>query len=224
MQIKAFSPILSDMSSAKINFSRDKLRAAVLHVIGQCKPDRLGAVKLHKVLYYSDMLTFLDTGQPVTGAEYRKRPFGPTCDAVLSVLDELARTGDVSIERVDYHGFLKKQFKLNGSPDTNQLSADEKTTLNEMVDFVCNNNSAKTISDFSHDMVWEMVEFGDIIPYHNAIHLIPNIASPDAVAWGEAEAEKIAGHRSKSQNSPLAGIDSGAFRSRLVELSRRRSV
>ncbi|MGO4836011.1 Panacea domain-containing protein, partial [Rhizobiaceae sp. 2RAB30] len=70
------------MGTRQITFSRDKLRAAVLHVISSCKPDRLGAVKLHKVLYYSDMLSYLDTGKPVTGAEYRKRPFGPTCDAV----------------------------------------------------------------------------------------------------------------------------------------------
>ncbi|MGO4842398.1 hypothetical protein AB4144_60040, partial [Rhizobiaceae sp. 2RAB30] len=98
------------------------------------------------------------------------------------MLDELAYNNVISIERVEYHGFQKKQFRLTGGADTNRLSADEKATLDEMVDFVCNNNSAKTISDFSHDMVWEMVEFGDVIPYYNAIHMIPNIASPEAAS------------------------------------------
>lgn len=191
-----------------------------MHVIGASKPDRLGAVKLHKVLYYTDMLTFLDTGKPVTGAEYRKRPYGPTCDAVLSVLDELRYTDQIKVENVEYHGYLKKQFTLAGEPPaTNHLSDSEIETLNEMVDFVCNNNSAKTISDFSHDMVWEMVEFGDVIPYHNAILLVPNVASPDATAWGEQEAASIADTRSQSKNAPLEGIDSRAFRARLVSMS-----
>jgi len=206
------------MGSRQIVFDRDKLRAAVLHVIGLCKPDRLGAVKLHKVLYYSDMLTYLDTGKPVTGAEYRKRPFGPTCDAVLTVLDDLSRNGEISIEKVEYHGFLKKQFTLVSNPETNRLSESEKATLAEMVDFVCYNNSAKTISDFSHDMVWEMVEFGDIIPYHNAIHLIPNVPSREATIWAETEAKRIA--PSRAEPDRVAGIDAGAFRARVAELLR----
>ena len=213
------------MGSRQIAYSRPKLRAAVLHVIRQTAPDRLGAVKLHKVLYYADMLSYLDTGQPVTGAEYRKRPFGPTCDAVLSVLDELQASGMIEVQKVEYHGYLKKQFKLTGSPDTNYLSEDEKSTLDEMVDFVCNNNSARTISDFSHDMVWEMVEFGDIIPYYNSILMIPTDIPPDAVEWGETEAATVADTRSKSSSATaLAGRDARAFRARMVELSRSRAI
>ncbi|MBZ9604004.1 Panacea domain-containing protein [Phyllobacterium chamaecytisi] len=201
---------------------KEKLRAAVLHVVSACRPDRLGAVKLHKVLYYSDMVTFLDTGSPITGAAYRKRPFGPTCDAVLPLLNELASDGTIQVENVEYHGFLKKQFKLNTPVETNQLSQDEISTLDEMIDFVCNNNSAKTISEFSHDIVWQMVEFGEIIPYHNAINLIPNIPSPEAMQWAEIEAARIADSRSKSASTgAMAGSDAGAFRARLVELSRR---
>lgn len=213
------------MGSRQIVYSRAKLRAAILHVIRQTAPDRLGAVKLHKVLYYADMLSYLDTGQPVTGAEYRKRPFGPTCDAVLPVLDELQASGTIEVQKVDYHGYLRKQFQLTGSPDTNYLSEDEKSTLDEMVDFVCNNNSARTISDFSHDMVWEMVEFGDVIPYYNSILMIPTDASSDAAEWAETEAAQVADTRSKSSSAAaLAGRDARAFRARLVELSRSRAV
>lgn len=209
------------MATADVKYNREKLRAAILHVIGMCEPDRLGAVKLHKVLYYSDMLLFLEMGHPITGAQYRKRPFGPTCDAALSVLDELARDRAISVEMVNYHGFQKKQFSLNAPADTNHLSAVEKAVLVEMIDFVCNSNSAKTISDFSHDMVWEMVEFGDIIPYHNAIHLIPNVPSQDAMDWAEAEVRQIADTGlGATSESPVAGSRGSAVRARLAELSR----
>ena len=209
------------MATASVRFDREKLRAAILHVISTCKPERLGAVKLHKVLYYSDMLLFLETGKAITGAQYRKRPFGPTCDAALSVLADLERESAVSVETVDYHGYLKKQFRLNAPADTNHLSGLEKAVLDEMVEFVCNNNSAKTISDFSHNMVWEMVEFGDIIPYHNAIHLIPSVPSQEALDWAEAEAASSADSGlGATTESPVAGSRESAIRARLAELSR----
>ncbi|MEX0956966.1 MAG: Panacea domain-containing protein [Rhizobiaceae bacterium] len=202
-------------------FDREKLRAAVLHVIGACNPERLGAVKLHKVLYYSDMLLFLETGNPITGAVYRKRPFGPTCDAALGTLSDLDREGAISVDIVDYHGYQKKQFRLNAPADTNHLSGVEKAVLDEMVEFVCNSNSAKTISEFSHDMVWEMVEFGDVIPYHNAIHLIPSVPSQDALDWAAAEAESIASTGlGTTPEGPVAGSRGSAIRARLAELSR----
>lgn len=198
----------------------DKLRAAILHVISSCKPDNLGAVKLHKVLYYTDMMTFLDTGSPVTNATYRKRPFGPTCDVLLAALEDLEAEGAIEVETVDYHGFKKKEFTLKAPSKTNQLSDDEKTTLDEMIDFVCNNNTAKSISDFSHDMVWEMVEFGEVIPYHNAINLIPHEASKEALEWGQAEAKRIADIRSGTEaerEESLALVDVSAVRARMVE-------
>lgn len=205
----------------RARLNRDKLRAAVLYVAGSCAPEDLGAVKLHKVLYYSDMLSFLDTGAPITGAEYRKRPFGPTCDAVLPVIDDLVREQAISVETVPYHGYRKKQFRLQRQADTNQLSAGEKALLDEMVEFVCKNHSAKTISEFSHDMVWEMVEFGEVIPYHNSIHLIPSVPSKEALDWAGGEAEHIAGTGlGAATESPVAGSRGSAIRARLAELSR----
>jgi uncharacterized protein YlxP (DUF503 family) len=209
------------MGQARFKTDWDKLRAAVLHVISTCDPESLGAVKLHKVLYYSDMLSYLDTGRPITGAEYRKRPFGPTCDSILPILNDLQRKGEIEVQSVSYHGFQKKQFRALGLVRTNHLSADEKEVLDEMIEFVCRNNTAKTISDFSHSLAWEMVEFGDVIPYHNAFNLVPNMASAESMAWAEEEAAKLESSGQKSPDAPLAGIDSRAFRARLVELSGR---
>lgn len=206
------------MGQNRFTLNWDKLRAATLHVIGSCVPEDLGAVKLHKVLYYSDMLSYLDTGCPITGAEYRKRPFGPTCDALLPLIDDLARSHSIGVETVPYHGYRKKQFRLLRQADTNHLSLEEKELLDEMIEFVCKNHSAKTISEFSHGMVWEMVEFGDVIPYHNALHLIPSVPSDDAVEWGISEADAIAGARSKSTGEAVAGTDARAFRARLAAM------
>jgi hypothetical protein len=215
---------LTNMVPSGMPFDREKLRAAVLYVVGSCAPSSLGAVKLHKVLYYSDMMTYLASGKAITGAEYRKRPYGPTCDAILPLLGELSREGILKIEHVSYYGYRKKEFQLLVESDSNQLSSEEKATLDEMMDFVCNQNSARTISEFSHDMVWEMVEFGEVIPYHNAILLVPNVVSDEAIAWAEAEGTLVADARSKSADQTVAGRDARDFRARLVELRSVRTI
>lgn len=207
------------MASGDIKFDRDKLKAAILHVIKSCEADDLGAVKLHKVMYYSDMLYFLVSGRAITGAEYRKRPFGPTCDDVLRILNELQNEDQISVERVNYFGYWKNQYHLHTDPDTNHLAKHEIDVIDEIIDFVCKNQTAQTISEFSHDMVWDMVEFGDVIPYHNAIHLIPNDISLEAADWAQTAVEDFESKRPKSSDSKVESRDAGAFRASLVQLS-----
>lgn len=213
------------MASRKIQFDREKLRAAARYVIAMCPPDALGAVKLHKCLYYSDMLGFIATGRAVTGAEYRKRPFGPTCDALLPVLKEMERDGEIERETVDFHGYKKTQFKILSACDTNRLSEVDRAILDDVVAFVCRNNTAKSISDMSHDMVWDMVEFGDVIQYHHALNLIPSFPSEEADVWGEKQAEDIADFgQAPAYKEGVAGRATAAIRGRMAEILRQRPV
>ena len=60
-----------------IQFDRRKL-LSVVHCICATGPvEELGRVKLHKILYFADMLHYAARGQPLTGVEYQKQPFGP---------------------------------------------------------------------------------------------------------------------------------------------------
>ena len=72
-----------------MQFDLAKLKDVILYACSRCEPSRLGAVKLHKILYFSDMIYYANVGAPLTGATYRKRPMGPTCDQLLATLNEL---------------------------------------------------------------------------------------------------------------------------------------
>ena len=65
--------------TAHVQFDRDKLKAVILHLCRTVPAERLGAVKLHKTLYFTDMLRYAQARRAVTGATYKKRPYGPTC-------------------------------------------------------------------------------------------------------------------------------------------------
>jgi len=169
----------------KFELDIEKLKEAICLVVASCKPSELGAVKLHKVLYYADMLTYISNGNPITGATYKKRPYGPTCDAMLWAVKELERQGAIEINETDFHGYRKKEFCGRRICNYSRLSEKEIETYKEVIDFVCRNNTAQTISDFSHDMVWDMVEFGEDIPYNAALNWIPTEVSKDALNWAE---------------------------------------
>jgi hypothetical protein len=210
------------MAARDVKFDKEKLLSAILYIVQNTRPDRLGAVKLHKVLYYADMMTFLETGRAITGTVYRKRPFGPASNAVLHALDELSGDGRLEIEWVDYHGFQKMQFSAAVLTDTNALSKAELETLDEMIDFVCNANSARTISELSHDLPWQMVEFGDVMPYHNAISMIPSFPSDDDLEWAAEEVKRVETARAGSDK--VEDIDPATFRGRVAEMRRVRQI
>lgn len=175
----------------KFNLDKKKLKEAICLVVANCKPEELGAVKLHKVLYYADMLNYIANGIPITGATYKKRPFGPTCDAMLWSVKELEQEKAIRVEENEFHGYRKKEFHRLRHCNYSSLSEEEINTYKDVIEFVCRNNTAQTISDFSHDMVWDMVEFGEDIPYNAALNWIPTEVSEDALGWVVEESGKV---------------------------------
>jgi hypothetical protein len=161
-------------------FDASKMRAVILYALNKCDPSDIGAVKLHKVLYYLDMISYADLGRPVTGAKYVKRPHGPVNSKLLALLSKMESDREISISEVEYYGYLKKQFTPLKKPDSKELSNYEASLLDEVVDFVCKKNSAKTISEYSHNRAWEIAEFGDEIPYRRAYMLFPSEVSSEA--------------------------------------------
>jgi Protein of unknown function (DUF4065) len=196
-----------------MQFDRGKLKSVILHTCAACEPSHLGAVKLHKVLYFVDMIRFAQTGTSVTGSTYRKRPLGPTCDQLLPTLRELEATKLLTVREVDYFGFKKKEFIANSRADLSRLAEDELSLLDEVIDFVCRQNTAKTISEYSHNRAWEQAEFGEELKYTSAFLLFPSQASPEALEWAGREGQSVDEARSENK---LAGKDFGTFRSEVL--------
>ena len=75
---------------------QDKFDNLVHYIIWQC-PDwnKLGSVKLHKILWKSDTQHFLLRGVPVTGARYIKHERGPVTNELLRSRDRLKAAGKI---------------------------------------------------------------------------------------------------------------------------------
>ena len=201
-----------------MQFDRAKLKTVILYTCLKCDSSQLGSVKLHKVLYFADMLRYAHVGTPITGATYRKRALGPTCDQLLSTIRDLESEGALAIRDVDYFGFRKKEYKPLGEPEIDRLSESETSLLDEVIEFVCRNNTAKTISDYSHNRAWEMAEFGDVLPYHSVFLLFPTQVSPEAMKWASGEIRNLEAER--SHNEAVGSTAFRDFRNRVLETRR----
>jgi uncharacterized phage-associated protein len=138
-------------------FSKPKLGAMIEYLVGHGQ--NVYKTTLNKLLFYSDLTAFYLSGQGISGAMYRNRPYGPVPDASESMLDELIRDGVVA---VDPH---TKTLQPATSTGAAVLSDEEKKVL-DWVTASYGDLSASEISDASHqEMAYRYTQPNEPIAY-----------------------------------------------------------
>ena len=62
--------------------------------------------------------------------------------------------------------------------------------VDQMIEYVCEKHTARSISDVSHDHVWQAAEDGEEIPYYT-IFALPGKITDDEREWALAELEGL---------------------------------
>jgi len=177
-----------------VQFDRSKMLAVVHYVCAKVPVEELGRVKLHKILYFADMLHYAATGRPLTGVDYQKQPFGPAARNLKWAIQTLEKEGLLEVSRRDYFGFPKDDFISKRPPDPESLTERERALLQDVMDFV-RLRAAREISELSHNDAWAAVKMGERIPYYSAFSLYPVQLDEADIEWGEAEARRIVAQR-----------------------------
>ena len=176
-----------------MEFNRDKLKALIHYVCDKVDdPFQLGAIKLNKILWLSDILAYLVIAEPITGERYIKRQYGPVPSHILVALKELQAEGLIKIKDVEFHGFKKKEFLALESADATSFNTYELDIINDVIDDVCNNHTAKSISDFSHNDLWEMAMIGEEIPYEATFAVKMGELNESDIEWARGVLDKAA--------------------------------
>ncbi len=178
------------IASPQMKFDSQKLKDVVLYVCNKCSEEDLGNVKLHKILYFADMLHFLGTGKPLTGVDYQKQNYGPVARHLSWATNELAREGALKIVKRDYYGYKKIDYSVLQTNLSSRLSNYETHLLEDVIQFVCE-KSAKEISELSHMAPWEAAEMGETIPYYSAFGLLPATLSDADVEDSKLEIKAL---------------------------------
>jgi hypothetical protein len=150
-----------------MQFDHNKFKALLHYIVWQAgDKDGFGAVKLYKVLWFSDAREYQLRGNPITGEIYIREKHGPMPRHGLAVIEELKRDGMISVTEGEYYGKRIRHFHSRRVPDRLSLSDDQRKTVDYWIKHVADDHTAQSISERSHDYAWEIAKLGEEIPYH----------------------------------------------------------
>ena len=148
----------------------DKLRELVLYVCTASEQDEaFGSVKLNKLLFYSDFLSYLERGSPITGQEYFKLEFGPAPRLMRPLMDDMKASEQLAIAERSYFGRKQKKPVALREAHLTGFTAQEIATVDQVLRTFQEHNG-REISELSHDFPgWQLAEEGETIPYSSAL-------------------------------------------------------
>jgi Protein of unknown function (DUF4065) len=163
--------------------STNRLAALAHYVIWRCDPADLGDVKLYKILWFADLEHYRRTGRTLTGATaYTKRQYGPVPRGIMEALDTLEHEGKIAIAKENYYGRPKTMFLARSRPDLQEFHGDEIAIVDMMADVICQKHTAASISELTHDALWEETAIGADMSI-GAASVISGEITPDDLDW-----------------------------------------
>ena len=160
-------------------------------IIDECRetPERLGAVKLNKILWFADTLTYQKFGKSATGETYVKRQRGPVPKTILATLTELKAEGRIKILE-PVHDYDTRKFISMKPPDTSSLSNETREITRYLVRALRDHTAAE-ISDASHNEAWKAAAVGEEIPMYATLAVGKGSVTPEIKAWAESEIKRL---------------------------------
>jgi transcriptional regulator with XRE-family HTH domain len=144
----------------------NKFKNVLLYILERCagKPN-VGETVLNKLLYFSDFNYYELYEEHLTGAKYRKLPFGPVPQKLDTILNKMIDAGQLQRVKTEYHGYPQTRYLPLIKADLTALKASEKEVIDRVIDQM-SDWSASYISDYSHkDLPWEVTDEGKELSY-----------------------------------------------------------
>jgi transcriptional regulator with XRE-family HTH domain len=149
----------------------NKLKNVLLYILERCagKPN-VGETVLYKLLYFSDFNYYELYEEHLTGAKYRKLPYGPVPQKLDIIIGQMIEKGQLQRVKTDYHGYPQIRYLPLEKADLTELRASEKEVIDRVIEQMCD-WTATMISDYSHkDLPWEVTDEGKDISYELAFY------------------------------------------------------
>ncbi|MCX6256652.1 MAG: DUF4065 domain-containing protein [Bacteroidia bacterium] len=149
----------------------NKFRNVLLYILEKCagKPN-VGETVLYKLLYFSDFNYYELYEEHLTGAKYRKLPYGPVPQTIDVIINQMINDHLIQRFKADYFGKLQTRYIPLVKADLTELKASEKEVIDKVIEQM-SDWSAAIISSYSHkDMPWMASKKGQEILYELAFY------------------------------------------------------
>lgn len=170
----------------------DRYKALVHYICSKCDdPSKLGKTKLNKILWRVDTLMYRRTGQTVSGARYKKLQYGPVPMEIETVISSLQANDDIVVKASRCYDYTKTDYIALTEPDTRLFSEDELRFVDFVMHDICNLHTAKSISEQTHDRVWEAAAMGEEIPVFAVLAANEGILTDADQQWVTQELSRL---------------------------------
>lgn len=153
------------------NLKVDKFKNVLLYILEKCagKPN-VGETVLYKLLYFSDFNYYELYEEHLTGAKYKKLPFGPVPQKLNTIINQMIEGGELKRVKTKYHGYPQTRYLPLEKADLEELKASETEILDRVIEQM-SDWSAAAISNYSHkDLPWLASKDGEEINYELAFY------------------------------------------------------
>ena len=165
----------------------EKFKNVLLYMLERCagKPN-VGETVLYKLLYFSDFNYYELYEEHLTGAKYRKLPFGPVPQKLDKLIQQMIESKQLQRVKTAYRGYAQTRYLPLIKADLRELKASETEVVDRVIEQM-SDWSAAAISQYSHkDIPWLASKKGEEINYE----LVFYREAPFSVRNYEDEAEE----------------------------------
>ncbi len=149
----------------------NKFKNVLLYILKRCagKPN-VGETVLYKLLYFSDFNYYELYEEHLTGAKYRKLPYGPVPQKLDTIINQMIDKGQIERIRVPYFDKTQTRYIPLVTADLKTINGAEKEVIDKVIEQY-SDWSAAAISNYSHkDLPWEVTDEGQDISYELAFY------------------------------------------------------
>lgn len=168
-----------------------RFRELILYVAAKSEGDRsFGRTKLNKLLFYCDFLAYKTLGEPISGQQYQKLPFGPGPRGLVPMVRDMVEAGECFWHERNHYGLRQSRLMAERDPDLDCFTPREVDLINEVVGQLWG-DSATSVSELSHRFIgWKAVELGETIPYETVLVDEPRPLTADEIEWAQGVVEE----------------------------------
>jgi uncharacterized phage-associated protein len=172
------------VAAQRIKPNEDKFRELLLFIARRSEGDpRFGAIKLNKLLFYSDFLAYLMLGQPITGQEYFALAQGPAPRYLVRVRDQMKAKGDIAIRRKENYSGVHERVLALREPDLSKFTPQEVDLVTRILQN-CWGRTGSELTEATHRFAgWRLAADKETIPY--SVALVGNrLPTSDEIKFG----------------------------------------
>ena len=154
--------------NAKLNL--DKVVEVIRYFANSMKIKALYKVKLMKMLWYADALSYKRHGHSMTGMVYKALPMG----AVPLQYDLIIDLKGIAYEEVDFAEGSGYRFIASANKEYAHLSEEDKNVLDKIIDVFGNSSKDQIVELMHREEAYIETASNDIIQYKYALQLSLN--------------------------------------------------